>query len=743
MAVFRSALQEKQDAGSRAVALVEGLFANKLNSEETQKLINNNRRESPDDFFNESKTDAFRLANAEPSGEIPPDYSDIGVFPFQIEGDGGSLNNQSKNNPLDEFANYSYGITLSYLNLTRYNEIILNGINFLARNGEVLISSGGRNNLWDGVRNKYFSNDMYFENLKMLTIIGYNSRTRGSNVIEINFTIIEPYSIKFLDNILQIANSEGIRAWDQMPFVLKIDFFANSEKDGPLNNPIIELGKYICIKIIDIKIKFTHKGTEYYCAAIPMSHVALLKTVGTVPISLEIKAKNIKEYFDSKRDSGNVGVSIRESATGPEKDRTVSQTDSLPSALNKWQKKLVAKNHQKVADEYNFVIDDEIAGASLVYSGGTPIRNLQSDKEPISYDILLNKINAGSSIIDVINDIVYASSFYQNQLKNNSKTVDNVPMKAHKILTTIEYSPNEYDEIRKQYKKIITYYIKSVKYYNQKSPHVKRSTPDSVAKEYNYVYTGKNQQILDLQIDFNTMFYTAISAIELKDEKVTAHQPNKESRGDSTRKDSFNPGKSDTIDPMKINPVNSQSANANQKNLNKASIEAGDLQESMMSNSRGDMINVKLKIHGDPDFIKQDEVYYPPGYGSGNSIVMDAGEIFVHLFFKTPEDIDQKSGLYEGIYNFEKNNQNSFNGKYKIIAVENVFDRGQFIQTLDMIRLFEQDKQSSSENSNRESMNTDKIDEERDFDIPDSGPAIERDFDIPGPESDINPLDYY
>jgi hypothetical protein len=40
-------------------------------------------------------------------------------------------------------------------------------------------------------------------------------------------------------------------------------------------------------------------------------------------------------------------------------------------------------------------------------------------------------------------------------------------------------------------------------------------------------------------------------------------------------------------------------------------------------------------------------------------------------------------------------------------------------------------------------MNTDKIDEERDFDIPDSGPAIERDFDIPGPESDINPLDYY
>ena len=713
MAEFRSALEEKQDAGSRTVALAEGLFANELSAEETEKLINESRRQGPDDFYNESNNDAFQLANAEPATEEFVDYSYD--YTAQTEGDGASVNSQSRNNPLDEYANYSYGITLSYLNLTKYNEIVLNGEDFIASDGEVLVSSAGRRNDYDMVRNEYFSNDMYFESLKMLTVIGYNSRTRGSNVVEINFTIVEPYSIKFLDNILRIANKEGIRAWDQMPFVLKVDFFANTTEDGPLNDPIVELGKRICIKIIDIRIKLTHKGTEYYCTAIPMSHVALLQTVGTVPITLEVKAKNVKDYFDSQGDPGNVGDPIREprqtdneelgfSVTETtERDRSVSQTNSLPAALNKWQKRLVEKNHQKVADEYNFVIDDEIANATIVYKGGTPFRNLPSDSDKIDYDTLVDKINAGASIIDVINDVVYASTFYQDQLKSDSKTVDNVPMKAHKILTTIEYGPEEYDEIRKQYKKIITYYVKSVKYYNQKSPHIKRSTPDFVNKEYNYMYTGQNQQILDLQIDFNTMFYTAITALELKDEKASAHQPNRESIKDSIKKDKLDPGESDKIDPLKINPVSSQPGNAKQKNLNRKSIEAGDLQESMMSNSRGDMINVKLKIHGDPDLIKQDEVYYPPGYGSGTSIVMDAGEIFAHLFFKTPEDLDQEVGLYEGIYNYEENNQNSFSGKYKIITVDNVFERGQFVQILDMIRLFEQDNRDSNENSNRES----------------------------------------
>lgn len=714
MAEFRSAWEEKQDAGSRTVALTEGLIANELSSEETENLIRQDRQARPDDFYIESNNDAFRLANAEPAGEAFMDYSYS--YDVQTEGDGAESGDQLRSNPLDEFANYTYGLSLSYLNLTKYNEVVLNGEDFIASDGEVLVASAGRRNDYDMVRNEYFSNDMYFENFKMLTVIGYNSRTRGSNAVEISFTLIEPYSIQFLDNILKVARAEGIKVWDQMPFVIKIDFFANTTENGPLGDPITELSKRICVKIIDVRIKLTHKGTEYHCTAIPMSHVAMLQTVGTTPINLEVSAKTIKEFFDSQGDAGNVGTPERESrqvdneelgfsvSETTDRERSVSQTNSFPAALNKWQQRLVEKNHQKVADEYKFIVDDEIAKGTIVHKGGTPFRSLPSDKDKIDYDKIVTRINAGASIIDVINDVIYGSSFYQDQLKAGDNTVDSVPMRAHKILTTIEYGPEEYDSTRKSYKKIITYYIKSVAYFNQKSPHLKRSTPDFVNKEYNYMYTGQNQQIIDLQIDFNTMFYTAITALELKDEKVSSHQPNKDGKKDSVKKDTLETGKNDKLDPLKINPVSVQTpVSTTQKNLNRKSIEANDLHESMMSNSRGDMINVKLKIHGDPDMIKQDEVYYPPGTGAGSSIVMDAGEIFANLFFKTPTDLDQEVGLYEGIYNYDENNRNSFSGKYKIITVENMFERGQFIQTLDMIRLFDQEGSDGNSSVERES----------------------------------------
>lgn len=708
MAEFRTALEEKQDAGSRTVALMEGLIADRLSEQEQLQLIQNESRNNPDGLITNFGTvtqDGFFDEQVSTKKNIEQTV--------QSTNENVESATKARENPLHEYVNYTYGISLSYLSLTKYNEVVVNGEEFIASNGEVLVASAGRHNDVDMVRNSRFERDMYFENFKMTTIIGHNNNTRGTNVIDLSFTIVEPYSITLLDKLLQVAKEADILSWDQMPFVIKIDFFANTE-DGPVPTPIPELSKRFAIKIIDIKIKITNRGTEYAVIAIPMSRVAMLQSVATTPINLEIDAKNLNDFFDSAGGSGNVGVTDREQVLvdnedlgigvneTSEKDRQVSQANSYAAALNAWQKKLVDKNHQKQADEYKFKFDNSIGSATLVpkSSGGVPLTNVPADTAKIVTDKLTTRINAGQSIIDVINSMIYSSSYYQNQIKPDN-SVDNTPMKSHKILTTVEYVPGEYDSIRKSYKKIITFHVKEYSYYNQKSPHVKRSTPKTVQKEYNYLYTGKNLDILSLDIDFNAMFYVAITALELKNEKVTIHKPNPDAKGDEAKDDEISAGKSDKIDPLKILPVPIQSESQTaQKAVNRKSIEASDLKESMMSSSRGDMLNVKLRIVGDPDLVKQDEVYYPPGKGSGTSIVMDAGEIHANLFFRTPEDINQENGLYD----FDDiRGQNSFSGKYKIISVENVFERGNFTQTLDMIRLFEQDVGNESQNAQRES----------------------------------------
>ena len=114
--------------------------------------------------------------------------------------------------------------------------------------------------------------------------------------------------------------------------------------------------------------------------------------------------------------------------------------------------------------------------------------------------------------------------------------------------------------------------------------------------------------------------------------------------------------------------------------------------KSIYSGARGDMINIKLKIIGDPDFIKTDDIYYNPGNanypGPGDatapdgSILTDRGDIFAFVSWRTPSDLNEETGLPE----FKKFQNSAFDGVYKIIKVTCDLKGGGFEQTLDMIR---------------------------------------------------------
>jgi hypothetical protein len=126
------------------------------------------------------------------------------------------------------------------------------------------------------------------------------------------------------------------------------------------------------------------------------------------------------------------------------------------------------------------------------------------------------------------------------------------------------------------------------------------------------------------------------------------------------------------------------------------SVAASDLEDSLMTMSAADMLNVQLKILGDPQFLKQDDCFYSPealnsAATSGDprltpngSLRTDYGEIYVLLTFRTPVDIDENTGLM----NFGPKYKTSvFSGLYRVLTVNSEFQNGQFLQTLNLIRL--------------------------------------------------------
>jgi hypothetical protein len=109
------------------------------------------------------------------------------------------------------------------------------------------------------------------------------------------------------------------------------------------------------------------------------------------------------------------------------------------------------------------------------------------------------------------------------------------------------------------------------------------------------------------------------------------------------------------------------------------------------------MINIKMRIFGDPTFIKQDDIFYSQDVVDmkstvtpNGSLITDGGELYVYVNFESPADYSEFYG--QAIPGLNKYRYSEFSGIYKIITVESTFRGGKFEQSLDLVRLPIQDQ---------------------------------------------------
>jgi hypothetical protein len=208
-------------------------------------------------------------------------------------------------------------------------------------------------------------------------------------------------------------------------------------------------------------------------------------------------------------------------------------------------------------------------------------------------------------------------------------------------------------------------------------------------KNYWYWYTGGNSDILNVDISFDTAFYTAVSlplttTFENTNPSITIELTEEATRLQLLMR------KTGVPFPAIQNPSRQiADTMAYSNKIDKKAIAVEDLSESLMTrSSRADMTNIKLDIIGDPDFIKQDGLFgntEANGVKTQNGgIITDQRRVIVNFKFKYPEDWDQNTGL------LVPKNETVFNGLYSVIRVDSKFERGLFKQTLEMIKLFEE-----------------------------------------------------
>ena len=714
------------------------------------------------------------------SSELNSDESSAETARLQAQNDGTNAGDTAAkkyrlvDNPLHDFASYTYQLALHALSDADYNRLVENDAGW--KPTATLIASAGRRGDADSgfQRQPLFYEDFYFNDFKMTTIVGLNNGKKSTNAVEIAFTLFEPTGLTLINRLVDVSASAGIGAKNylEMPYLLQIDFHGYTDIEGQTGEAIQLLNerKYIPIRITEMKIKVGVNGAEYACKAIPFNHQAFNDTVSATPANFEVNAKNLQQFFENTveenvtkqkereeqekkelerlerakatpeltaRESEEIDKNIAAKKEQLAKDGTYAVT-SYTAAYNAWQKAAAnsqkGKNQQQVTyNEVRVVFADEI----LANDGGTmviaeeqspkkvPMANAADPKQVQAArranagagnsgpDFQKGTFNMymGTSVMEVINVAMRNSKFIRDQVKDPTqeandaqkiadKMDENKPLIWWKIVPHIKLK--DFDPDKNKYSKIITYYVNTHEYFNRKHPYGPQGMPKGWVKTYRYMYTGQNKDILDFNIDFDTLYYTAIN---IDRGKSTATQGTKQ--GGSQEDELTKQGDTITPKPNSAAPIMRENVaelptvtgSGDAKRDSKTQAVAG-LANDIYSGSRGDMINLKIKIIGDPTFIKQDDIFINPGQAQynanvkddpvvtkNNSIRTDTGEIHCLVEFYSPTDRDEYTGLlvYEGRWR-----RSLFSGIYRILTVESTFSKGKFEQSLDMIRLFNQ-----------------------------------------------------
>jgi hypothetical protein len=304
---------------------------------------------------------------------------------------------------------------------------------------------------------------------------------------------------------------------------------------------------------------------------------------------------------------------------------------------------------------------------------------------------------AEKSIQDAIDDIIIKSQYTKDAVTPGGKGVDtNTTMaKTWKITSTAELdSSNQRDPQTLSRASIITYKVIEYKTVaagavpgHAASPSDYEVLADLSLRRYDYLFTGKNTDIIDFKVDFNLAFYAGITpGLGVSDTQ------NRNSSGkDNGSQPATNP--SATTPPSSKNaavPSHPTAQSARSRPNTRITPDAWQqlayqMYKNMISSSTS-LYQGELTILGDPYFLiggdgKTSGVEQGKVAADGSASAL-AGDVLVMLNFYNPIDLDYTTGLMD-----LSSVPVPFSGIFRIWQVNSTFKNGVFKQVLHFTRM--------------------------------------------------------
>ena len=577
--------------------------------------------------------------------------------------------------------------------------------------------------------------DFIFQSVNISTVPSASNDRRLTAVTNIDMNIHEPLGLSLIQTIRGAAANAGFIDHVDAPYLLTIDY-RGFDDDGKFATIDSAFQRKIPIKLTKMEIEVNKGGSIYTIKAIPFNEFGLVNRFNYVRQPFQIKSANKLSDFckqlskalnEQTAEEAKVKLFGKDTAdqyivTCDEKlDKAFVELKTLESYA------MDDLTFQAPDDQFNFDTPPDLNKKGKQPRGqiakGTAIHELliQAMKSIKPYDdfkFFLDQwaTKADGELAESIDKLASEDAKAKFVRDNEDKFY----VDWFRIQTTITLK-KDYDTINKMHAKIIHYHIEPYKIHilNFAQPGLHSRFRDLflqnrkfvARKRYDYIFTGQNTEVLDMNIRYNVAYFAS---------RFKALQQQQYNTDESPEKNTIAYGSEEVVEadlPHRASPSVGKTANVGLYGIN----EPFDHFLDAFTNPDGDMVTVDLEIRGDPTYLSANQynVMRPPTnsntpegpgtylnvnrskYAGGTNVTayddrtrsfnLNQAEPFILINFKAPVDIDLNTGMYD-IGNAD---QVVFNGLYRVVKIENVFDRGMFKQILRCVRMKDQGKRVS------------------------------------------------
>ena len=647
-------------------------------------------------------------------------------------------------NPMEIFASHNILWTLACLTAAQFN----NPPSYRNSPGDlknIVFASAGR---FDDQRQNIFISssvgaqapEYYINNFVMKNVIGANEDTGNSNAVKFEFDIVEPHSMGLLLQSMQSAaiNAEYLSYLDNAPFVLRMDIQGFNQLGQDISNI---KPKFFVLKLVGIKFSVNEGGSTYKVDAVPYNHQGFSSAINTTYSDVKLFASGQGHVFDilARSGEGSLVNFLNKIEEKLEKDKEIKEKDEyviqFPILSSDWQssagnqeeikkatvnpnekEKIKAVSTSTIKIDPQLLDQNSIASAGFGFdqsSGGRPLFKRASDQYDEKTGVMIRdgmtidpkqrafQFAQAQSLTAIINQIILSSQYAQEALDPKHLTPQGF-IKWFKLDVQMELL--KLDNLTGDYAKKITFRV--VPYLVHQSIFSNASAAPigytellkDVVKEYQYIYTGQNVDILSFNVQINNLFYAGSNP---KQESAAAKTATQDQNSAETKNSSTSTKKGQAAEVQATNTGRSRpkrdprllagyKGGSDQKSVEQNVAE--NFQQVFVSGNSADLVTIDLEILGDPYWLVDSGMnnYFSSAATPSSQITDDgtmnyeSGNVYIYLTFRTPIDVNTTSGLYD----FSQVGEESpFGGIYRIVLCENTFNDGNWKQKLKCVRM--------------------------------------------------------